>query len=84
MLKTKKILRLLVHVLSWTKGISLYSVSKFSVIILFIQLLILILKEKYLKSRNFNINQDSKVSIKVNWALPINCHIRPFVIKKKF
>lgn len=71
------------HVLSWKKVISSYSASKFSVIILFIQLLIPILKEKYLKSRNFNISQLSKVSIKVDWALPItgNCHIRPFVIK---
>lgn len=72
------------HVLSWKKVISSYSASKFSVIILFIQRLIPILKEKYLKSRNFNISQLSKVSIKVDWALPItgNCHIRPFV--KKF
>lgn len=71
------------HVLSWKKVISSYSASKFSVIILFIQRLIPILKEKYLKSRNFNISQLSKVSIKVDWALPItgNCHIRPFVIK---
>lgn len=69
------------HVLSWKKVISSYSASKFSVIILFIQRLIPILKEKYLKSRNFNISQLSKVSIKVDWVLPINCHIRPFFIK---
>lgn len=77
-LKTKKWSRLLVHVLSWTKVISFYSVSKFSVIILFIQLLILILKEKFWKVEILTSTLETLHKSGLGFT---NCHIRPIVIK---
>lgn len=77
-LETKKWSRLLVHVLSWTKVISFYSVSKFSVIILFIQLLILILKEKIWIVEILTSTLETLHKSGLSFT---NCHIRPFVIK---